>query len=368
MTVIAAESLTGMANLPRRVLVSEGALGQGRSAVAAVRALAASGYEPVVTTTGGRGPAAASRYCATTLRVPPVSSAEFAAAVRLELSTGRYLGALPVSDAAIAAFGLDAAALLDKAALEDRAQSVGIQGVPGEVFSSPAAILRSAGDLRYPMVVKAATVSAEGTKLPAVRIDTPDDVHRLPPSTGEVLVQPYITEPMSAIAGVMWSGRLRAVVHQRYVRTWPIGCGTACYAVSVEADRDLEGRVVRLLEGFSGIFQAQFLGPYLIDLNPRVYGSMPLAVAAGANLPALLCDLVRGVEVELQRGRAGVPYRWVEGDLRHVARAARRGHMRWREVVSAMRPRTGTAHSVACLRDPGPFINGMLRAAGRWCR
>lgn len=352
--------------LPTRVLVIEGAVGQGRSAVATVRALAASGYEPVVTTTGdGRGPAAASRSCAATVELPPASSPAFADAVYRELRTGRYLGALPVSDAAIAGLGLDAAALLDKATLEHRASSAGIRGMPGRVFESPAAVLTAAEEFQYPIVVKAATVSARGGRLPATRIDTPLDLGGLPPSTGEVLVQPYITEQMSAIAGVMWEGRLVAAVHQRYVRTWPIGCGTASYAVSVEPNRILEGRLVRLLEGFNGIFQAQFLGPYLIDLNPRVYGSLPLAVAAHVNLPAILCSIVRGGAVGMQRGRVGVRYRWVEGDLRHVVRSARQGQMSWREAAVALRPQRGTAHSMVCLTDPGPMANGLLRAARR---
>lgn len=370
MTVLVADGLGRVVGaLPRRVLVIEGALGQGRSAVATVRALAASGYEPVVATTGdGRGPAAASRYCAATVRVPPASSPAFADAVYRELRTGWYLIALPVSDAAIAALGLDAVALLDKTTLEQRARRVGIRGMPGRVFETPAAVLDAADEFQYPIVVKAATVSARGGRLPATRIDIPRDLGGLPPSTGEVLVQPYMTDQMSAVAGVVWEGRLVAAVHQRYVRTWPVGCGTASYAVSVEPDRDTEDRLVRLLEGFRGIFQAQFLGPYLIDLNPRVYGSLPLAVAAGVNLPAILCRLVRGGTVGMQRGRAGVRYRWIEGDLRHLLRASRQGQMRWREVLSALRPQTGTAHSMACLNDPGPMAYGLLRAARSRCQ
>lgn len=354
---------------PRGVLVTEGARGQGRSAVAAVRALAVAGYEPVVTTTGGRGPAAASRHCSATVPVPPVSSPEFAETVRAELRTGRYVGALPVSDAAIAALGLDdAVALLDKDALERRARAAGLEGVPGRVFPSPAAVRAAAQALSYPLVVKAARASAQGHKLPATRIDTMRGLGVLPPDTGALLVQAYRTEPMRSIAGVAWSGRLVATVHQRYVRTWPISCGTSSYAVSVAADRDLEGRLLHLLDGYRGIFQAQFVGPYLIDMNPRVYGSLPLAVAAGVNLPAILCDLVRGAEVEERRGRPGVAYRWVEGDLRHVLHAVRGGRMGWREALAALRPRRGTAHSVASLRDPGPFVEELRHAARRWRR
>ena len=44
---------------------------------------------------------------------------------------------------------------------------------------------------------------------------------------GPVLVQPYLTAGIRAVAGVAWHGRLAAAVHQRYLRSWPPACGTS---------------------------------------------------------------------------------------------------------------------------------------------
>ena len=57
-------------------------------------------------------------------------------------------------------------------------------------------------------------------------------------------------------------------------------------------DEELVQRVGAMLAsvGFWGMAQLQFVGAgadaALIDFNPRFYGSLPLALAAGANLPA----------------------------------------------------------------------------------
>jgi hypothetical protein len=91
-----------------------------------------------------------------------------------------------------------------------------------------------------------------------------------------------------------------------------------------------------------------------VDINPRVYGSLPLAVAAGANLPAIYCALLQGHHVPWTAGRAGVTYRWIEGDLRHVVAAVRDRRMSWSTAARLLRPHRGTAHSVMQWSDPRP--------------
>jgi predicted ATP-grasp superfamily ATP-dependent carboligase len=135
--------------------------------------------------------------------------------------------------------------------------------------------------------------------------------------------------------------------------------------VSVAPDRALEEGLLRLLDGRDGIFMAQLVDDVLLDLNPRVYGSLPLAVAAGVNLAALWCDLARGIDVPARRGRAGVTYRWLEGDVRHVLAQTKARAMTTGDALRALRPRRGVAHPVASLRDPGPLLARLRFSLGR---
>lgn len=348
-----------------RVLVTDLVNGRSRSAVAAVRALAQAGYAPIVTVTGHRSPAAASRDCAGVVRVPPPSpNGRYAQFVGHELSGHDYVAVLPASDGALLALGLPGADLVDKSTLPAKAASVGLSMPRTRRFDSPAALAAAAGQLEYPLVIK--PVIKAGTASPSRRIDSPAALVAVAGSlSGAVVVQPFLDGRMRAVAGVMHEGRLLALVHQAYVRTWPADCGVASAAVTTDPDADLESRLARLLSAHSGVFQVQLIGRWLIDVNPRVYGSLPLAVAAGANLPAIACSAAEGRVQELVRARPGVRYRWTEGDLRRLMVARRRKELGLLELARALSPRRGTAHSVESLRDPGPLLTRAVNVLTR---
>lgn len=339
----------------RSVLVTDGGNGQGRSALAAVRGLARGGWNPVVTVTGRPSLAAWSRHRAEVREMPGVSDGveTYGAALRQEVVEGRYAAVMPASDVALAALGSPVTSLLDKVSLAAAAADVGLSSPQARRFASWDELVDGVHGLVFPVVVKPRRSTA-----PARSFDGPAALLAAPVS-GELLVQRRIDEPMSAVCGVCHEGRLVAVVHQRYLRTWPVPCGTAAAAETVAADTQIEARLERLLDGHEGVFQAQFAGHELLDVNPRVYGSLALAIAAGVNLPSLHCALATGATAPPAaplRGRTGVRYRWLEGDLRHVARAVARREMAPSEALAAIRPRRHTAHSVTTLTDPLPGL------------
>lgn len=335
-----------------RILVTDGRqTGQARSTLATVRALHAGGYRPITTVSGPVSVAGASRACAGRLPVPPLPDPGFRRGIDDELARRPYLMTMATSDDAVRALGQSSVALLDKRVLAARASAAGLEPAPGTVLADVGQLRRSVHDLDLPLVVKPVLGG-----WPAVLLSTPSDAATLPPDTRPILVQPFLGGGIRSVAGVMWRGQMVAAVHQRYVRTWPRLCGVSSYAETVGPDRSLEAALARLLGTHDGIFQAQFAGTHLLDLNPRPYGSLPLAVAAGVNLPSILADLVSGREPLVGRPRVGVRYRWIEGDARHLAEAARAGDMTPRAVLSALTPVRGTCHSVVALRDPGPTI------------
>lgn len=346
-------------------LVSDHVDGRSRSAVAAVRALGLAGYRPFVTVTvsGGRSAAAASRWCAGRLDVPAPGTPGYREAVESFVAARPGTPVVAASDAVLIALGRPGADLTDKATVRERADAAGLPTPPTREFADGAELLRERETLGYPLVLKPAVKRRPSDT--ARRVDSADQlaaaVAGLP---GMLVVQPFATGTMRAVCGVIADGRLRAAVHQRYVRIWPPECGTASAAVTTPPDLDVEERLPELLAGHRGVFQVQFVGDQVIDINPRVYGSLPLAVAAGANLPALACRLEAGDEGSgLVRGRPGVRYRWLEGDLRRVLHDRRTGSLSVDAAVRALIPHRGTAHSVESLTDPGPLLSRLMVAA-----
>lgn len=342
------------------MLVAAGEERQSRPALAAVRALHDGRYAVAVTSSGSRSLAASSRFCGRIVAVPPVSDPAFRAEVELELTRGGYVTSLPASDSAMLALGEPVAHLIDKAELAGRAAAAGLETPPGEVFDTAGDLLAAASRLPYPVIVKPTRAK------PARRANGASDLRWWEGRPGPFIVQPFITEEMSSVAGVLRGGELIASVHQRYLRTWPTEGGGACAAETTPPDLGREERVVELLRGFDGIFHAQFAGRFLLDVNPRVYGSLPLAVAAGANLAAIHCDLIRGIRPPAipVRGTPGAFYRWLDGDVRRAWAAVRRREVSVSTAARWLLPRRGTAHATESLRDPRPMVVRLARRPG----
>lgn len=336
------------------VLVTDGSKrigGQGRAAVAAVRALAAGRYRAAVTVSGGTSLAAASRHCSRRVEVPSVTEPGYLEAVRAELARNPYLVCLPASDATLLALRPDLEHLVDKPRLAKIAERAGIPMPPSHHFGSTEELVAAAGMLSYPVVVKPTT-----HRYQPYRADSAAELSAGMAGDGEVVVQPFVREPIRMVGGLVWRGRMVQAAHARWLRTWKLEVGNAAAAETTEPDPALEERLVELLDGYDGVFNAQFIGPYLLDVHARVYGTHALAVAGGVNLIASYCDLLRGLAVPERRARPGAFFRWIEGDLRHVWASLRARRMGPAEAVRVLAPRRGAAHSTESLTDPGPML------------
>jgi len=335
--------------------------GDSRGAVAAVRALAAAGCRPAVTTSGSGSMAGASRFCARRIRVPDAAldPTGYAAAIRAEADRTLYLAILPATDAAITALALPEARLMDKVAWAPMARDAGLAVPPTAVFGSREELAAAADRLDFPIVAK-----PNLKRFTAQYLAGPQDLDRVPDVPGRLLVQPYLRDPMHGMIGLAWHGRLVAATQFRYERVWPFPCGTVSAAETVVPDEALIRAFERLLVDFDGIFHADLAGPYLLDLNPRIHATLPLAAAAGTDLIALYCGLLRGHTVGPARGRPGIFFRWLEGDTRSIVRGVRDGRLGLRDAVRAGRPRRGEVHGVESLTDPLPMLQRLHKIPG----
>lgn len=232
--------------------------------------------------------------------------------------------------------------LRDKRRLGGLAEDAGLRS-PAALFSASAAELRSAA-VRLPCVVK--PVRSGGALLTATVVGSAEALHALLaplPDDEPLLVQEQARGTLAALTMVLArDGSLVARFQQAARRTWPGEAGPTAVGVSVAPDEPLVERAAAMLAGagYWGLAQLQFIetpnGPLLIDANPRFYGSLPLALAAGVNLPAAWHAVTVGGPLPVPAPyRVGLGYRWLEADLA----AAARGSV---APLLSLRPRPGT--------------------------
>jgi thioredoxin reductase/predicted ATP-grasp superfamily ATP-dependent carboligase len=307
----------------------------------------------------------------------------FAAGVERVVSTGGYAILLPGSDASLLALSRArdriephatmalpphqaVVASLSKVALIEAAADAGLAAPETVVCTGVNEALSVAERVGYPVMLKPESSLVEVDRIPvrasSLRVDAPDPLARLVPSYGSpCLIQRANEGSVVSFAGILADGRLLGTAMSRYLRTWYPRAGNACFSESIEAPASLRERIIKLLEAleWEGLFELELIerpdGSYAaIDLNPRIYGSLALAVSAGANLPALWCEWLLGREPQRAVARPGLRYRWEEGDLRHLNWSLRRGDLR--DAAAIVRPRHSTVHPYFSARDPGPLV------------
>jgi predicted ATP-grasp superfamily ATP-dependent carboligase len=362
-------------NAPVRVVVTGG---QYPGALAAIRSLHRAGFAPWAVATSPGSYVSFSRAAAKVVVAPSVTQsvrgfveavAELCMAERTVLIPGtevdlvalvEFRHLLPPS-----VLGLPSAESLhrvtDKLALTDLARSVGFSAPPTEVVRAGA----FETDTAFPYVVKPLrSVVRDGdslVSLSAMAIDSPGALTRFEGRLGATaaVVQPLLGGRLNSLAGVMWEGRLHAPMQQVALSVFPKPCGGSAVARTVALDPTVCEQAERLMQelGCEGIVQLQWLEAdekrYIIDLNPRIYGSLALANAAGSELAVVWTKLLLGQELDRVPVGRDVLYR----NLETFARAG------GRHALFPTRTADGTVSSVFALDDPLPVLGSIVRGA-----
>ena len=376
--------------------------------LAAIRSLQRAGYDVGGASHTRLAPGQWSRSCRWRARVadPRVDAELFVEQLRAELQRRPYDILLAGSDGALLAISRGRERLQDLAELGLLSPAVVERSLTRECLAQAAAragmttatsircagieqALAAADQLGFPLALKsihAATADAHAVAAaPKGRIvhSASDLIEALPGFPGEQLLQRYVTGDLISFAGVVARGRLLGCAVARYRRTWPPDGGSVSFGETIVPPPGLVEMARRLLAdiGWEGIFELELIhvppeGSFVpIDLNPRPYGSLALAAAAGAPLAAIWCDwLLRhgddaattttttdgaandAVAAQAQPvcARPGFSYRWEDGDLRHMWHELRAG--RWRAALAPLRPHRGVTHAHFQRSDPLPLL------------
>jgi len=370
---------------------------EGPGTLAAVRGLHAAGHRVLLAVARPLVPAARSRCVAAVIAVPDAqeSVAEHVRALAAAAAAGGATLVLPGTEWSLRALtGREASfpdgvgvATAPAQALDLATDKLALCRLAAEAGLDAPATIELAGaepppgrPLPLPAVLKPLRSAAQdGARIRAGEVRLIGDQAQLRAAlageAGRWLLQQLIEGELAAICGVAWRGELVCALHQRSPRIWPPRVGVSSYAITVAPDRERERRVASLIRaiGWSGVFGVQFLlcgsRAYVIDLNPRIYGSMGLALAAGLNLPAIWADLALGHRPQVGRHgvgggyRVGVGYRVEEDDVRAIVHALR--HERRRGMLVGLPPRRHTAHALFSLRDPMPLSTSLQKLVRR---
>lgn len=112
-----------------------------------------------------------------------------------------------------------------------------------------------------------------------------------------VLLQEYYPGEGHGVELLMHEGRPLAAFQHKRLREVPINGGASALRESVALDPQLYDYAVRLLQAlkWTGLAMVEFKvgkrGPSLMEINGRVWGSLPLAVRSGMDFPARLAEL-----------------------------------------------------------------------------
>jgi predicted ATP-grasp superfamily ATP-dependent carboligase len=391
-----------------RVLVTDAGRG---SAVSIIRSLGRQGIEVVAADADRLSPGFRSRYTRERLVYPPpkthgratVDALVRAASERsidLVIPVGEELVVL-LSDARERFNGLSVLALAERDALEvtrdklatvELASKLGVP-IPRTVLVRTASeAVHVGGDLRWPVVLKpqASRSLRPGGEVDAFGVAYAADLtgleHQMAAFEGRcsVLLQEYCAGEGHGIGLLMDHGKPLLAFQHRRLREVPFTGGPSSLRDGVALDPELLESSVRILGALEWTgpamveFKVGLEGGKLMEINGRLWGSLPLAVKSGVDLPLRLVELF----LSLRRGTTEPQLEYSEGvrsrdlglELSWIASVLGKRRpapflpapARREAVVAALRlldPRDG--FDVLSLHDPLPGIAEIVKLAAR---
>jgi predicted ATP-grasp superfamily ATP-dependent carboligase len=146
-----------------------------------------------------------------------------------------------------------------------------------------------------------------------------------------VLVQELLTGEREGLSMFRAGGKIVGEFAHLSLRTTPMLGGACAVRESIQMPADLRAAAVALintieLDGYSQIeFRRDSTGrPVLMEINPRLSGSVELATRSGVDFPLMIWQWASGARVVESSGyRSGVRLRWLTGDGRWLMETLR---------------------------------------------
>ncbi len=202
-------------------------------------------------------------------------------------------------------------AVNDKAETVRLAESLAVPTPDTRIVRTSVEALEASGEFGWPVVLKAAVspdvdeATGRLDRRPVTYANTAEQLESALTRYGgrRVLLQRYCPGVGQGVEMLAWCGRIVAAFQHKRLAEVPVCGGASAWRESVALDPELYEYSTRLVDalGWTGLIMVEFkVGDRarLMEINGRVWGSLPLAVLSGMDFPARLAELLLADEPE----------------------------------------------------------------------
>ncbi|MFH0774229.1 MAG: ATP-grasp domain-containing protein [bacterium] len=187
------------------------------------------------------------------------------------------------------------------------------------------------------------------------------------------IVQEYIAGEGQAVFALFNKSELKAAFSHRRIRELPPSGGVSTLSESIPLDPKMKGYAFRLLKrlNWHGVAMVEFKLdrrdnlPKLMEVNPRFWGSLQLAIDSGVDFPFLLYQMAQNGDVApVFEYQMGIKSCWLRGDIEHLLLVLLKPSpsfpKRFSTLIDFLKPERNMRHEIISIDDPMPGVSESL--------
>jgi len=178
------------------------------------------------------------------------------------------------------------------------------------------------------------------------------------------IIQEYISGAGAGVSMLFDRGKMKAKFSHLRLREYPVSGGPSTLRISIQEEK-MEKIARKLMEtiGWHGVVMVEFKLtkngiPVLIEVNPRIWGSINEAVASGVDFPFLLYQLALEHEIpEVLEYKIGMKTRFIFNDIRAILKlllSFKASSVQLKNIFTFFSK--NLKYDVLSLEDPVPFL------------
>ncbi len=183
------------------------------------------------------------------------------------------------------------------------------------------------------------------------------------------LIQTYINGKIFDTVILAKQGKLIAYFQNKRIRTFPKEGGAFTLAKSIKPNQKMLKYTKALVEEleWTGPAMIEFIKSkddgefYLMEINGRYWGSLPLTILSGVNIPWLHYLLLKNKKIGVQKGlyKEDLKLRWLlPGDILWLLDNLRSG--KFKAILPFLKSFLHSKYAIISLKDPLPTIGALI--------